>query len=249
MQAVNAVKRYCCYYYCFVHYCCLPFTDQHIHHGRLCPNSAALPTPSGSSKARDNQTVLALLDIGKSTNSSRYALFSLCPFCFTESHVIAASRADPNLVASQTADASYPPSSLKSIPRPFKSHASHRTSQPTKVRDYPDRVNAKNQRSGTASPSPIPELSESEVAPNLPYYVTRTPSHELPIYHLTKRGGNLHQTRVKKISGNIDALRDALKATLDVAEKDCVINRVTNHVMIKGFHRPRIEAFLLARKF
>lgn len=155
---------------------------------------------------------------------------------------------DPNLVASQTAPASYPPPSLKSIPRPVKSHASHRTSQPTKIRNYPDRVK-QSSPSLSSDATPAPVLAESQVAPNLPYYVTRTPSNELPIYHLRKRGGNLRQTRVKKISGSIDALRDALQTELAVPEKECVINRTTNHVVVKGWHKPKIESFLTARKF
>lgn len=157
---------------------------------------------------------------------------------------------DPNLIASQTASPSYPPPNIKSIPRPVKSHASHRTSQPTKIRNYPDRQSKKDLLSGPTSLSPsAPTLSESEVAPNLPYYITRTPSNELPIYNLTKRGGNLRQTRVKKISGSIDELRSDLQQELAVPEKECVINRLTNHVVIKGWHKPRIEAFLTARKF
>lgn len=157
---------------------------------------------------------------------------------------------DPNLVASETASPSYPPPSLKSIPRPRESHASHRTSQPTKIRNYPDRAPRKTQLSGATSISPsAPALGENDVAPNLPYYVTRTPSNELPIYTLKKRGGNLRQTRVKKITGSIDALRDSLQQLLAVPEKECVINRVTNHVVIKGWHKPRIEEFLAARKF
>ncbi|KEQ77371.1 hypothetical protein M436DRAFT_35589, partial [Aureobasidium namibiae CBS 147.97] len=88
-----------------------------------------------------------------------------------------------------------------------------------------------------------------ECAPNLPYFVTRTPSNEFPIYTLRKRGGNMKLTRVKKIDGNIDILRDALQAELKVPEAECVINRLTNHVMIKGWHKPRIEAFLKARNF
>ncbi|GAB7357279.1 hypothetical protein MBLNU459_g8248t1 [Dothideomycetes sp. NU459] len=157
-----------------------------------------------------------------------------------------ASALDPNLVASQTASPSYPPPSLKSLPRPKESHASHRTSQPTKVRNYPDRARPADAKSPSPSPAALPE---SEVAPNLPYYVTRTPSNELPIYHLRKRGGNLRQTRVKKIDGNIDVLRAALQTELAVPEKECVINRVTNHVVIKGWHKPRIETFLKARMF
>ncbi|KAG9748614.1 hypothetical protein KCU73_g7044, partial [Aureobasidium melanogenum] len=108
---------------------------------------------------------------------------------------------DPNLVASRTASPSYPPTSLKSIPRPLVSHASHRTSQPTKVRNYPDRQPQKD-----LPVSEAPALPESEIAPNLPYFVTRTPSNELPIYTLRKRGGNMRLTRVKKIDGNIDVL-------------------------------------------
>ncbi|CAD0082272.1 unnamed protein product [Aureobasidium vineae] len=151
---------------------------------------------------------------------------------------------DPNLVASRTASPSYPPTSLKSIPRPLTSHASHRTSQPTKIRNYPDRQLQKD-----IPVSEAPALPESEIAPNLPYFVTRTPSNELPIYTLRKRGGNMKLTRVKKIDGNIDVLRDALQIELGVPDAECVINRLTNHVMIKGWHKPRIEAFLKARNF
>lgn len=56
-------------------------------------------------------------------------------------------------------------------------------------------------------------------------------------------------TRVKKIDGNIDVLRDALQTELAVPESECTINRLTNHVLIKGWHKPRIEAFLKARNF
>ncbi|THZ41353.1 hypothetical protein D6C87_05792 [Aureobasidium pullulans] len=152
---------------------------------------------------------------------------------------------DPNLVASRSASPSYPPTSLKSIPRPLTSHASHRTSQPTKIRNYPDRVSQKDAPATLETPT----LPESEIAPNLPYFVTRTPSNELPIYTLRKRGGNMRLTRVKKIDGKIDVLRDALQMELGVPDAECVINRLTNHVMIKGWHKPRIEAFLKARNF
>lgn len=44
-------------------------------------------------------------------------------------------------------------------------------------------------------------------------------------------------------------MRNALREELNVPEKDCVINRLTNQVIIKGWHKPRIDAFLEARKF
>jgi len=156
---------------------------------------------------------------------------------------------DRNLIASQTASPSYPPPSVRSLPRPKESHASHRASQPVKARNYPDRVANQKTLFPKADRGPPRPLPESQVAPNLPYFVTRTPSNELPIYTLTKRGGNLLQTRVKKIDGNVDILRDALQAVLRVPENECVINRTTGHVVIKGFHKPRIESFLKARNF
>ncbi|KAL1301725.1 hypothetical protein AAFC00_005930 [Neodothiora populina] len=157
-----------------------------------------------------------------------------------------AGAVDRNLIASQTASPSYPPPSLKSIPRPVKSHSSHRTSQPTKVRNYPDRV---KQNTSQAPSIEAQTLSVDQVAPNLPYFVSRTPSDEYPVYQEKKRGGNLRQTKVKKISGSIDALREALQNELAVPEDQCVINRLTNHVIIKGWHKPTIDAYLAARKF
>lgn len=56
-------------------------------------------------------------------------------------------------------------------------------------------------------------------------------------------------TRVKKVDGDRLQLRDALRTALDVGEKDCVINSVTGHIMIKGHHKPGIEKFLRQRKF
>lgn len=59
----------------------------------------------------------------------------------------------------------------------------------------------------------------------------------------------MKQTRVKKIDGDVDALRLALQTRLRVSEKECVINRVTGHVVIKGWHKNAVEEFLEARKF
>ncbi|KAK8221915.1 54S ribosomal protein img2, mitochondrial [Zalaria obscura] len=158
---------------------------------------------------------------------------------------------DRNLIASQTASPSYPPPNIKQLPRPKESRASHRTSQPTKIRDYPDRRPSPQHPSTTipTSTSPSAPLPESECAPNLPYFVTRTPSNQLPIYLLRKRGGNLKQTRVKKIDGNIESLRDDLQQELGLLSKDCVVNSLTRHVVLKGHFKPQIQKFLTERKF
>lgn len=67
----------------------------------------------------------------------------------------------------------------------------------------------------------------------LSYHVHRTASQQLPVYHLAKRGGNLHQTRVRKIEGDIEALRDDLQRALGLKEEQIIINQLTRHIIIK----------------
>jgi len=150
---------------------------------------------------------------------------------------------DRNLAASRTAPATYPPPSLKSIPRPKESRASHRTSDATKPRNYPDRKPASQLNRA------IQMCSESKSAPNLAYFVTRTPSQQLPIYLEKKRGGNLLRTKLRKIDGDKEVLRQALEEELVLSPKDCAINPITGHIVMKGWHKPQIEAYLKARRF
>ncbi|KAL8822183.1 MAG: hypothetical protein Q9191_007075 [Dirinaria sp. TL-2023a] len=77
-------------------------------------------------------------------------------------------------------------------------------------------------------PTPDPAAIES-----LPYYVHRTPSKQLPIYKLAKRGGNLKQTRLRKINGDVSALRRDLMEAMKLEEKECRINQLTGHILIK----------------
>ena len=67
----------------------------------------------------------------------------------------------------------------------------------------------------------------------LPYHVHRTASQKLPIYHLAKRGGNLHQTRIRKIEGDVEKLREELVASLALEKETVMINRLTGHIIIK----------------
>jgi large subunit ribosomal protein L49 len=79
--------------------------------------------------------------------------------------------------------------------------------------------------------------------------VTRTPSNHLPIYTLRKAGGNKPVTRVKKVDGRAEVLRDELRELLGLADKEVVINKTTGHIMIKGHHVSKIEHFLRQRAF
>lgn len=157
---------------------------------------------------------------------------------------------DRNLVASRSASPTYPPQSMKSLPRPKESRASRRTAHPPKERSYPTRQPTHRE---VAPPKLIPEpvapLPAAQCAPNLPYYVTRTSSNELPIYTLRKRGGNMLLTRVKKIDGDVEALRDELRSTLGLEQKQVVVNALTRHVLLKGHRKPEVERFLRERMF
>ena len=75
------------------------------------------------------------------------------------------------------------------------------------------------------------------VLPPLAYHVHRTASRQLPIYHLAKRGGNLHQTRIRKIDGNLMELKKDLRQALGLTEEQIAVNQLTRHIIIKVRYR------------
>ncbi|KAF2433662.1 hypothetical protein EJ08DRAFT_560362, partial [Tothia fuscella] len=85
----------------------------------------------------------------------------------------------------------------------------------------------------------------------LPYHVSRTPTNNLPIYTDIKAGNTLRQTRIRKIAGDAQALRmELIKGLkLDPEREKCEINGVTGHIIIKGWHKPRVEKFLIEKGF
>ncbi|KAL2072407.1 hypothetical protein VTL71DRAFT_11750 [Oculimacula yallundae] len=104
--------------------------------------------------------------------------------------------------------------------------------------------------SAAASSSPISSTLSTPTAPATtplkPYLIVRTPSNQLPIYHLAKRGGNKKLTRVRKIEGDVNMLRSDLQAELGMSEKDVVVNQLTRQVIVKGHKKPEIEKFFLS---
>ncbi|KAL8971122.1 MAG: hypothetical protein Q9197_003444 [Variospora fuerteventurae] len=77
-------------------------------------------------------------------------------------------------------------------------------------------------------PPPVPDISEP-----LPYHIHRTPSLQLPVYHLAKRGGNLLLTRLRKIDGDIMKLKLELQQALGLKQEEISINQLTRHIIIK----------------
>lgn len=122
----------------------------------------------------------------------------------------------------------------------------------------------------TSAASPAPATSAAIDAAQLTYRVNRTPSQQLPIYLLAKRGGNLKQTRLRKIEGDIAKLKQDLQKALGIIEdKEIQINQLTKHIIIKvsrpvygvlllrfstdlaiqGHRKPEVAKFLEERKF
>ncbi|KAK4556342.1 hypothetical protein LTR86_006486 [Recurvomyces mirabilis] len=186
----------------------------------------------------------------KPSTIRRFLRFSTTTRCRADAQTQVAKQEDPNLIASRSASATYPPNSLKSLPRPKESRASHRSRHPRPERSYPTRHPAHStQTNSKLIPEPVEPLPAVQCAPNLAYFVSRTPSKELPIYQLRKRGGNLKMTRIKKVDGRPEELRDDLRKLLGLEEKEAVVNNVTKHVMLKGWFKPEVEFFLRQRLF
>jgi large subunit ribosomal protein L49 len=108
---------------------------------------------------------------------------------------------------------------------------------------------------------------------NLPYFVRRTASNQLPVYVVTKAGGTKQLTKIQKTEGDLDALRNDLALALGVVDgskpnPDVTLNRLTGHIIVKvcistmvglysnkssyiiqGWRKPEIVNFLQERRF
>jgi len=66
---------------------------------------------------------------------------------------------------------------------------------------------------------------------------------------MTKRGGNLHQTRLRKIDGSLEDLRADLQKSLTLEDKHIAINHLTKQIVIKGWKKKEVAEFLSQQKF
>lgn len=102
---------------------------------------------------------------------------------------------------------------------------------------------ALKQQSTTPSATPSPAKSDKKPTPtlqltNLPYFVRRTASNQLPVYVVTKAGGTKQLTKLQKTEGDLDALRNDLASALGVVDgnkpnPDVTLNRLTGHIIVK----------------
>ena len=86
---------------------------------------------------------------------------------------------------------------------------------------------------GSAAPSPAAQARQDGGRREKPYFVGRTHSNNLPVFHDTKAGGNQKWTLVKKGQGDVPALADHLRAALELPRDTVKVNPVNNHIMIK----------------
>lgn len=78
---------------------------------------------------------------------------------------------------------------------------------------------------------------------NLPYFVRRTASNQLPVYVDVKAGGTKQLTKIQKTEGDLDALRNDLALALGVsdgnkANSEVTLNRLTGHIIVKVSFTP-----------
>jgi large subunit ribosomal protein L49 len=91
-----------------------------------------------------------------------------------------------------------------------------------------------------SSSQPKTKTKPARKAPPPPkYHVQRTKSANLPIYTDYKRGGNLHLTYVRKITGDVIELRDDLRHFLRKEDADVKVNDLTKTIVIKVCLRER----------
>ena len=102
--------------------------------------------------------------------------------------------------------------------------------------------------SRTAKTVPFTPATQPQIPHSPPtYHVARSANKNLPIYTDYKRGGNLHLTTVRKVTGDLHALREELKTWLAKKDEHVTVNALTQHVIVKGHHKDKIAEFLKGR--
>ncbi|EPE02611.1 mitochondrial ribosomal protein subunit img2 [Ophiostoma piceae UAMH 11346] len=98
----------------------------------------------------------------------------------------------------------------------------------------------------TSAATPATPAAPFQKSAPMPFTINRTSSLNLPVYHRIKSGGTNKTTEIKKIEGDARVLSELITTELKLETK---INPVTNHISIKGLHRPTVEAWLAQKGF
>ncbi|KAF2001084.1 hypothetical protein P154DRAFT_619702 [Amniculicola lignicola CBS 123094] len=152
----------------------------------------------------------------------------------------------PILPSDHTNTPSSAPQAEAKAPKPFPKT---KAKSPKAAATSPVELTPTSPKSSPPASTPEPSGPQS-ITLSLPparYHVARSHNKNYPVYTDYKRGGNLHLTTVRKITGEAAALRDELRIFLNKKEGDVNINNVTGHVVVKGFHKGEIVKYLQAR--
>lgn len=110
----------------------------------------------------------------------------------------------------------------------------------------------------SSTPSSQPQEKNTPLQlTNLPYFVRRTPSNQLPVYLETKAGGTKRLTKIQKTEGDLEVLRSDLAKALNLEsdesqpkkKSEVTINQLNGHIIVKGWRKDEIQKFLLDRNF
>jgi large subunit ribosomal protein L49 len=150
------------------------------------------------------------------------------------------SRSTPPAPPSPNLNASAPPPSESSSLAPPRTPADSRAADLTATEAITEADSAQPSAS-TSSDEPLSSQQNASTkksisrgpVPNAKYHVARSSRRNLPIYTDYKRGGNLHITTVRKVSGDLAALRDELREHLKKKMEEVRINDLTKHVIVK----------------
>ncbi|KAI8096850.1 ribosomal protein L49/IMG2 [Halteromyces radiatus] len=83
-----------------------------------------------------------------------------------------------------------------------------------------------------------------------PYIVSRTSNHSLPVYSDIKNGGTQQLTIIRRIEGDVEALKADLTSLFPDAPKSHVkINPTNNHIIIKGLYVNELKQWLANKGF
>ena len=121
-------------------------------------------------------------------------------------------------------------------PQPYK-HMPNKTKKPIERQArHEQKAGAKRLRRQlrfSRTPQPISSPTVQETKPTEPYFVRRTPTRNLPVYEALKRGGNLKQTKIRKIEGERAQLTKQLEASLDPKPEWLRVNPTTGNIEMK----------------
>lgn len=160
------------------------------------------------------------------------------PFPLSIEHLKAASASTNVLCNTELLSNIYLPENHKpTMSLPFLRPS--RLPRPSTIRQFLRATNTRTYSTpSTPSTSETPSSTPSSppTPSTKPYRVLLSPSNQYPVYQISKRGGNKHETKIKNIQGDIQALRSDLQELLSEEGKekvDVMLKNVNGQLVVK----------------